>query len=98
MNNLSGVSPRTRPSGGGLAERAAADEAARRPLGDIDAADRSVRTALGEAIVDQTVRGGRSGMSAVENECRGMTREDAILRGWSHPDGRGVQLLQAKPR
>ena len=49
-------------------------------LGDIDAVDRSVRTALADAVMDQTARGRRSGMAAAEDECRGMTREDVVLR------------------
>ena len=57
-NNLPGVSSLTRPRGGGIARRAAADEAARGPWGNIDAADRSVQMADGNAAVDQTARGG----------------------------------------
>ena len=60
-NNLLGMSSRTRPTGGGKAEGAAADNTARRPWGDIDAADSSVKTAVGDSVVNQTTRGRRSG-------------------------------------
>ena len=59
------MSSLTRPRGGGIAERAAADEVARGPWGDIDAADRSVQMADGNAAVDQTARGG--GKNCLEN-------------------------------
>ena len=63
-----------------MAEHAAAEEAARRPCGDIDAAERSVQTADGHAIVNQTARGRRSRMIVAKDECRWMTQEDAVLR------------------